>query len=72
MKFLELFRHKIREEDFDTISGYEDVKDIILRALDCEDNINILLSGPPASSKTLFLMGHYGPREGLCLLPWQQ
>jgi DNA polymerase III delta prime subunit len=56
MKFLHLFRHRARE-DFGDIEGYDDLKDVIRRALDCEHNINILLSGPPASSKTLFLLG---------------
>jgi replication-associated recombination protein RarA len=40
---------------FDKIEGYEDIKDIIERALDSEGNYNLLLQGPPASSKTLFL-----------------
>jgi len=54
MKFLSLF-HETRE-DFEQIGGIEDVKNIIRRALDCEANYNLLLVGPPASSKTLFLM----------------
>jgi replication-associated recombination protein RarA len=42
---------------FDNISGYDDLKEIVERTLDAEDNYNLLLIGPPASSKTLFLMG---------------
>ena len=53
MKFLHLFD----KPGFHEIEGYEDIKDIVRRALDSEDNYNLLLVGPPASSKTLFLMG---------------
>src|SRR5215472_9806429 len=42
---------------FDKVCGYNDIKEIIYRALGAEDNYNLLLCGPPASSKTLFLMG---------------
>jgi hypothetical protein len=58
MKFpnfsLSLF-HK-SAEDFNTIVGYDDVKDIIRRALDSEESYNLLLWGESASSKTLFLI----------------
>jgi Holliday junction DNA helicase RuvB len=43
--------------DFANIEGYDDIKNIITRVLDTEDNYNLLLIGPPASSKTLFLQG---------------
>ena len=43
--------------NFDSIEGYFDVKDIVERALETEDSYNLLLVGPPASSKTLFLLG---------------
>ncbi|MFY9794897.1 MAG: hypothetical protein WAK17_27755 [Candidatus Nitrosopolaris sp.] len=33
------------------------LKDIVRRALDAEDNYNLLFIGPPASVKTLFLSG---------------
>jgi replication-associated recombination protein RarA len=49
------FRHK-QEQDFDNICGYNDVKDIVLRALQTDESFNLLLCGPPASSKTLFLL----------------
>jgi hypothetical protein len=47
---LDLFR---KEVDFVNIEGYDDIKDIVKRALDAEDNYNLLFVGPPASSKTL-------------------
>jgi Holliday junction DNA helicase RuvB len=51
---LDLFRKDI---EFDNIQGYDDIKDIVRRALDAEDNYNLLFVGPPASAKTLFLLG---------------
>lgn len=50
---IQAFRHK--ELTFSKIVGYEDVKDVINRALDSDENLNILLDGPPASAKSLFL-----------------
>jgi hypothetical protein len=55
MKFLNLFHHR-SQLNFDSIQGYDDVKNIINRALQSEENFNLLLIGPPASSKTQFLM----------------
>ena len=52
MKFLPLLKHN---DDLDSINGYDDVKNILKRALDSEDNYNLLFSGPPA--QTLFLLG---------------
>jgi len=42
--------------EFESITGYFDIKNIIYRALESEDSINILFWGEPASSKTMFLM----------------
>jgi MoxR-like ATPase len=51
---LDLFRKEI---GFENIQGYDDIKDIVKRATDAEDNYNLLFIGPPASAKTLFLLG---------------
>ena len=51
---LDLFR---KHNEFYNIQGYDDIKDIVRRALDVEDNYNLLFIGPPASAKTLFLLG---------------
>jgi replication-associated recombination protein RarA len=45
---------------FDKISGYDDLKGIVIRALDAEENYSLLFIGPPASAKTLFLEGILG------------
>jgi replication-associated recombination protein RarA len=57
MKFLQIFHKNRTRKDFADIEGYEDVKDIVRRALDSDDSYNLLFTGPPASAKTLFLMG---------------
>jgi len=42
---------------FDRIEKYDDVKEIVRRALDSEDNYNMIFIGAPSSGKTLFLQG---------------
>jgi DNA polymerase III delta prime subunit len=59
---LDLFR---KEVEFESIQGYDDIKDIVKRALDAEDNYNLLFIGPPASAKTLFLLGILESRKGV-------
>jgi DNA polymerase III delta prime subunit len=59
---LDLFRKEI---EFSNIQGYDDIKDIVRRALDAEDNYNLLFVGPPASAKTLFLLGILESRKGV-------
>jgi MoxR-like ATPase len=58
----DLFR---KEVEFENIEGYHDLKDIVTRALDAEDNYNLLFIGPPASAKTLFLLGIMESRKGV-------
>jgi MoxR-like ATPase len=59
---LDLFRKDI---EFKNIQGYDDIKDIVKRALDAEDNYNLLFIGPPASAKTLFLLGIIECKKGV-------
>ncbi len=59
---LDLFRKEI---EFENIEGYHDLKDIVIRALDAEDNYNLLFIGPPASAKTLFLLGIIEYKKGV-------
>ncbi|HYA83533.1 MAG TPA: ATP-binding protein [Candidatus Bathyarchaeia archaeon] len=59
---LDLFR---KEVEFENIQGYHDLKDIVRRALDAEDNYNLLFIGPPASAKTLFLLGILESKKGV-------
>jgi len=51
---LDLFHKEI---EFNKIQGYDEIKDIVRRALDAEDNYNLLFIGPPTSAKSLFLLG---------------
>jgi hypothetical protein len=59
---LDLFRNEV---EFKNIHGYDDIKDIVRRALDAEDDYNLLFVGPPASAKTLFLLGILECRKGV-------
>src|SRR5215469_2652202 len=59
---LDLFRKEI---GFENIQGYDDLKDIVRRALDAEDNYNLLFIGPPASAKMLFLLGILESKKGV-------
>lgn len=66
MKFLDnLFHHKhYSQASFSSISGYDEVKNIINRVLSSEENFNLLVVGAPASSKTQFLMEIMKTGEG--------
>jgi replication-associated recombination protein RarA len=64
MKFLHLF-NKSSATGFARIQGYEDIKDIVRRVLESDENYNILFVGPPASSKTLFLQGILEMKSGV-------
>jgi Holliday junction DNA helicase RuvB len=59
---LDLFR---KDNEFSNILGYDDIKDIVRRALVAEDNYNLLFIGPPASAKTLFLLGILELKHGV-------
>ena len=66
MKFLPLHLHLFHKAvEFENIQGYDDIKDLIRRALDSYENYNLLLCGPPASAKTLFLLGILESRKGV-------
>jgi len=47
---------EIPEDIFDIITGYEDVKQWLMRSITGEKPVHILLVGPPASAKSLFLL----------------
>ena len=52
-----LFSPSVRREDrlFDKIYGHDDTKKLFRMALESNHSCSILLTGPPASAKTLFL-----------------
>ena len=65
MKFLHLFnKSSSAYAGFAKIQGYEDIKDIVRRALDSNENYNLLFVGPSATSKTLFLHGILEMKSG--------
>ena len=44
-------------DPFDNIIGYEDIKKLFFLSFESQKPIHILLVGPPASAKTLFMLG---------------
>ena len=42
---------------FDNIIGYDDIKKLFFLSFESQRPIHILLVGPPASAKTLFMLG---------------
>jgi rubredoxin len=42
--------------DFSEIVGYEDIKKLLTKAVKSDSPVHVLISGPPSSSKTVFLM----------------
>ena len=51
-----LVEHEMPDDLFDSIVGYPDVKTLVRYALEAEKPAHLLLSGPPASAKTMFLL----------------
>jgi Holliday junction DNA helicase RuvB len=50
--------HNITPEEkfFANVVGYPDIKKLLLKSVVSKEPINILLTGPPSSSKTIFLL----------------
>src|SRR5919106_4723031 len=46
---------EIRQELFDDIYGFQDVKNLFEMAINAERPVHLLLCGPPASAKSLFM-----------------
>jgi replication-associated recombination protein RarA len=51
-----LFKSSTPSQLFDSIVGYNDVKRLFMLSLSSEKPVHILLIGPPASAKTLFML----------------
>jgi replication-associated recombination protein RarA len=71
--FKELFKrstNKIPPEErfFSYVYGYSDIKKILMRAIVSRESISILLCGPPASSKTVFLMEMMKGLDNACYI----
>ena len=47
----------LQNDLFDNIIGYEDIKKLFFLSFESQRPIHILLVGPPASAKTLFMLG---------------
>ena len=53
---------------FDDIIGFEDLRNLLRKCLSIKDSCNVLLSGPPASSKTLFLLAIQKEVSNTCFI----
>ena len=52
-----LFAHKNYEDKlFNSIVGYCDIKKFLMRCIISKEQVHILFTGPPATSKTVFLL----------------
>ena len=64
------------QDIFNSINGYEDIKKLLARCIATKDSIHVLLTGPPASSKTLFLLEKMimtmGPKNVTSLMELRQ
>ena len=58
--------HKQTYEDkfFSNVVGYSDVKKLLLKSIVSKEPVNILLTGPPSSCKTIFLLEILDTIEG--------
>jgi Holliday junction DNA helicase RuvB len=60
--------YKQKQVSFDDVIGYDDLKELLTKCLLIKDNCNILLSGPPASSKTIFLLSIQKEVSNACFI----
>ena len=61
-------RYNQKQKLFDDVIGYDDLKELFTKCLLIKDNCNILLSGPPASSKTIFLLSIQKEVSNACFM----
>jgi Holliday junction DNA helicase RuvB len=61
-------REPPEERFFSTIYGYTDIKKLLMRAIVSKESLAILLCGPPASSKTIFLMEMMKGLDNTCYI----
>jgi Holliday junction DNA helicase RuvB len=62
------FSYHQRQIPFDDIIGYDDLKELLTKCLVVKDSCNVLLSGPPASSKTIFLLSIQKEVSNVCFI----
>jgi replication-associated recombination protein RarA len=53
---------------FDDVFGYDDLKRLLAKCIVIKDSCNVLLSGPPASSKTIFLISIQKEISNACFI----
>jgi replication-associated recombination protein RarA len=61
-------RYNQKQKLFDDVIGYDDLKELLTKCLVVKDSCNVLLSGPPASSKTMFLLSLQKEVSNTCFI----
>ena len=61
-------REPPEERFFSSIYGYTDIKKLLMRAIVSKESLAIMLCGPPASSKTIFLMEMMKGLDNTCYI----
>jgi replication-associated recombination protein RarA len=60
--------YKQKQTPFGDIVGHEDLKKLFTKCLVMKEGCNLLLSGPPASSKTIFLLSIQKEVQNTCFI----
>jgi hypothetical protein len=60
--------YKQKRTSFGDIVSYDDLKELLTKCLTIKDSCNVLLSGPPASSKTVFLLSIQKEVSNVCFI----
>ena len=68
LKLKPTYSYNQKQKLFDDVIGYEDLKGLLTKCLTIKDSCNVLLSGPPASSKTIFLMSIQKEISNACFI----
>jgi MoxR-like ATPase len=57
-------QEQTEEGFFDSIIGYSDIKKLLVRCIQSNEPVHVILDGPPASAKSMFLMAMKQKLEG--------
>ena len=68
LKLKPTYSYNQKQKLFYDVIGYEDLKGLLTKCLTIKDSCNVLLSGPPASSKTIFLMSIQKEISNACFI----
>lgn len=67
-KLLGKQRHNPEEAVFQDIEGYNDIKKLMMRCIVSSESTHVILDGPPASGKTIFLLSMQKELDNACFV----